>query len=258
MKRRLGLVGVVCVVAMAGIGALASGATQRFTVTSSLDGKKTLPTRMHWLAYPHGNPGQVARIDFLIDGKLIWSENKAPYTFGGDDTGRNSGFLITTWLKPGMHRFSLRAVDKTGTQATSVVAAAVSAAPAAPAALGGTWTRTVTAADLKKGDSDGPPAGAWKLIFDHVGAWHLDPLGSGAVNQYLVAANMIHVYAPIWMAPHGISRFGHTGLGGNDCTAAGPFGSYTWSVDGDTLTLTAAKEPCGNRRAIWEGTWTRG
>ena len=82
-------------------------------------------------------------------------------------------------------------------------------------------------------------------------------MGSGVVNEYEARAGVIHVYAPIWMAPNGITKFGHTGLGGNDCTAAGPFGTYGWSVSGDELTLKAMREGCPNRRAIWEGVWAR-
>ena len=194
----------------------------------------------------------------MIDGKVRWSEREAPYNYGADDDGRNAGFLMTTWLKPGKHRFTVRAVDDSGHEATRTVVASVSAAPAPPAALSGTWTRTVTVADLKKGDHDGPPPGAWKLVFDRVGAWHLDPKGSGVVNQYVAGATVIRVYAPIWMAPEGISRFGHTHLGGNDCSQAGPFGSYNWSVDGNSLTLTAKNEPVlDNRPRDLGRTWTR-
>ncbi len=108
----------------------------------------------------------------------------------------------------------------------------------------------------------GPPAGDWKLVFDRVGAWHLDPLGSGVVNQYNVVGSVVNVYAPIQMAPFkdgkgGVSRYGHRSIGGTDCNYDGPFGSYSWSVAGGELTLTAGEERCGNRRAIWEGTWKR-
>jgi hypothetical protein len=124
------------------------------------------------------------------------------------------------------------------------------------------WTRTVTQADLEKSGQGPPPAGVWDLVFDRIGAWHLDPLGSGLLNQYAVAGNMIKVFAPIQMAPFsdgqgGVKKYGHRRIGGTDCRWDGPFGSYSWSVSGDQLTLVAAKEPCGNRRAIWEGVWTR-
>ena len=72
----------------------------------------------------------------------------------------------------------------------------------------------------------------------------------------------IHVYAPIQLAPLtndgnvSTSRYGHHGLGGWDCDASGPFGSYHWSISGGKLTLTQINEGCPNRRAVWEGTWT--
>ena len=109
-------------------------------------------------------------------------------------------------------------------------------------------------------------AGVWKLVVDPVGVWHLDPLGGGVVNQADVAGDVVHVYAPITMAPRlpngdpaTIARFGYRVAvgGGLDCREDGPSGSYNWSVAGNQLTLTALKEGCGNRRAIWEGTWTR-
>jgi hypothetical protein len=57
----------------------------------------------------------------------------------------------------------------------------------------------------------------------------------------------------------GTSKFGQRvdTNGGADCTEAGPFGTYRWTVTGTTLTLTAIDECCPDRGAIWEGTWTR-
>lgn len=245
--------------------ALAGADAAPFKVKSSLDGKNVLPQRLRWLAYPKLPSSQVARVDFLIDGKLRWIEHFAPYNYGSDDEHGHLGYLFTSWLAPGKHRFTARATTKTGQTSSDSVVARVLPAAAPPAELAGTWTRTVTNEDLKKVDpkfGSGPPAGTWQLVFDRVGVWHLDPLGSGLVNAYDVKGNVIHVYAPIQMAPFsdgkgGVTRFGHHGIGGIDCREDGPFGSYTWSVSGTQLTLVAASEGCGQRRAIWEGTWTR-
>jgi len=254
----LALVAFVIVVATAA----AATTRQPFKVTSTLDGKRVLPLRMHWLAYPKLRPSKVASVDFLIDGKVRWVEHHAPYNYASDDHGRNLGFLITTWLTAGPHRFTVRATDTIGRKSTDSVVARVLPAANPPPALGGMWTRAVTAADLKKSDpkfGGGPPAGSWKLVFDRVGAWHLDPLGSGVVNQYVARPGVIHVYAPIAMAPEGIgvTRFGHSGIGPQDCTPAGPFGTYRWTVSVGKLTLKAIHELCGQRRAIWEGVWKR-
>jgi len=220
-------------------------------LASSLDGQTVLPLRTRWIASPEPANAVVDKVDFLIDGKLTWIEDRAPYVFG-----RDLGYLITTWLAPGRHTFTARATDVAGGNVTDTVTATVTAAPQPPASLRGMWTRTVTVQT-----PTGPMPGQWKLVFDQVGAWHLDPVGSGVVNQYDVQGNTIHVYAPIQMSPlindhTSTSRFGHHDIGGWDCDGSGPFGSYHWSVSGGKLTLTAINEGCPSRRGIWEGIWT--
>jgi hypothetical protein len=242
--------------------AAAGGERQQFKVTSTLDGNRVLPLRMRWLAYPKLPAAKISRVEFLVDGKVRWIEHKPPYNYAGDDDGRNLGYLITSWLATGRHRFTVRVTDTAGRKASDTVTARVLPVPKPPAALQGMWTRLVTDADLKKSDpkfGSGPPAGHWKLVFDRVGAWHLDPLGSGVVNEYTARTAVIHVFAPIAMAPEGVgvSKFGYSGIGPKDCTSAGPFGTYRWSVSANMLTLTAIHEGCGQRQAIWEGAWKR-
>ena len=258
----LALASLACVAAVSSAQADVPAGGQAFRVTSSLDGKRVLPQRIRWLAYPSLTAAQIARVDFLIDGKVRWTEHAKPYNYASDDFHGHLGYLITTWLAPGRHTFTARAVDKAGRKSTNTVVARVLPALEPPASLSGTWTRTVTAADLKKSGAEPPPAGVWKLVFDRVGAWHLDPLGSGVVNQYAATAGHINVYAPIVMAPFsdgrgGVSKYGARNIGGIDCREDGPFGSYSWSTAGDKLRLTATNERCGNRRAIWEGVWRR-
>jgi hypothetical protein len=232
-------------------------------VTSTLDGETTIPLRTRWIATPQPAGAPVAGVDFLIDGKVIWSENAAPYVFGGDDNGTNLGFLITSWLSPGAHTFTARATGVDGKTVSDDVTASVAAAPAPPAALKGTWTRTVTQQDIEHaGVTEGPPpTGQWHLIFDQIGAWELDPLGSGVGSQYEAQGDTLNVYAPIQEAPFsngigGISVYGHHDVGGTDCDASGPFGSYRWSVAGKKLTMSVINEGCPNRQAIWEGVWS--
>jgi hypothetical protein len=214
-----------------GISSAAAGAErQPFKVRSTLDGKRVLPLRMHWLAYPKLPASKISRVEFLIDGKVRWIEQNAPYNYGSDAPDGHLGFLITTWLKAGRHTFTARAVDTSGRTATDTVTARVLSAPAPPATLAGRWTRTVSAADIKKAGPMPPPAGRWKLIFDRVGAWHIDPDNGGVVNQYAARPGVIDVFAPITMAPKGVSRFGAHGFGCCDCNEAGPFGSYGCSL----------------------------
>src|SRR5919202_411165 len=113
------------------------------------------------------------RVVSTLDGKLRWTEKRPPYNYAGDDGGRNLGYLITTWLRAGPHRFTVRVTDTAGRKATRTVISRVLPAPRPPRPLRGTWTRQVTPADLAKSDpryGSGPPAGNWKLVFDRVGA----------------------------------------------------------------------------------------
>jgi hypothetical protein len=245
-------------------------------VTSTLDGKKVLPLRMHWIAHTHVPASQVTRVDFWIDGKVRWTDtapisgSTGSYAFGDADSLSTEGFLITTWLTPGEHRFTVRMTPTKGKKAVDTVIARVLPAPQPPAALAGAWTRVVTAQDVQKAQTQWgglPPVGTWKLFFDQVGAWELAPGQVGVIDEYDAEPGVIHVYAPIQMAPFscdqggtcqgGVSRFGYHPIGGNDCTWSGPFGTYQWTVTGTTLTLTAIHEGCSDRQAVWEGTWTR-
>jgi DNA-binding SARP family transcriptional activator len=253
-----------------GIGGSSARSTSSSRATSSLDGKTVLPQRMRWVVHPGVPVSAVREVDYIIDGKLRWVEHRPPYYFGGDDNGANAGYLITTWLSAGEHVFTSQVVSAGGTVAPDVVTARVLPAARPPAALAGTWTRTVTRRDQAKstpvfgaGVGNVPPAGVWRLVFDRTGVWELDPVKTGLVTEYDVVADVLFAYAPISMAPCsnpgpcGVRRFGHHHIGGRDCNYAGPFGSYRWLVSGARLTLTAIHEPCGQRQAIWEGTWTR-
>src|SRR5207249_126466 len=104
-KRLLALVLLAGVVAVS--SALAGRSDTSLTVTSSLDGKTVLPLRSHWIASPKLDPsqGQVAEVDYLIDGYHAWTAHSARYYYGGDEN-----WLVTTVLKPGLHTFTVRAV----------------------------------------------------------------------------------------------------------------------------------------------------
>jgi hypothetical protein len=107
------------------------------------------------------------------------------------------------------------------------------------------------------------PAGKWELVFDRIGVWDLDPIGSGIVEHANIAGDTISIDTALWMTPTvdgrgkpPINRYGHKDFGAG-FREDGPPASYSWSITGDELTLTAIKEPSGSRRAIWEGIWTR-
>jgi hypothetical protein len=266
MTRRKGSVALSLLAAVVAVSTAAAGdRKQRLEVRSTLDHKRVLPQRIRWIAY--SKPAtSLARVDFLIDGKLRWIEDYAPFNYGGHDSHGHHGYLITTWLAPGKHRFTTHAVTTGGRNARRTVVARVVPAPPPPPQLRGPWTRKITAKDAEKADPKfrrGPFPGPTDLFFDRVGAWSYYPGGKGLVTQYAVRnGDVINAYAPIQMAPlikhhTTISRFGAHDIGGFDCREDGPFGTYRWSVSGDTLTLAAIRERCGQRRVIWEGVWKR-
>jgi hypothetical protein len=118
--------------------ALARSDASTFTVTSSLDGKTVLPLRSHWIAYPQLDPsqGQVAEVDYFIDGFHSWTTHSSPWYFGD-----NGNWLVTTILPPGLHTFTVRAVVSPDKVAVDKFQARVVAPPRPPARLAGSWSR---------------------------------------------------------------------------------------------------------------------
>jgi hypothetical protein len=233
---------ICAVVLLAGVivvsSALAAGSGKPFRVTSTLDGKKVLPLRIHWIARPHIALRQVAEVDYLIDGRLAWVEHNAPYVYGSD-----GNWLVTSFLSPGVHTFTVRAVTLTRRKASDTVKARVLPAPAPPPELAGTWARIVTEGD----------AGRWTVTINSVG-WLFDDPHGGGQNQDVSypGPGQVLIRAAIEEPPAGAYK-----RGGAFCAhEPDPPGLYTYSVssDGKTMTLTAVKTDC--RQALLEGTWT--
>jgi hypothetical protein len=244
-----------------------------FKVTSSLDGRSVLPHRIHWLAYPSLARAKVAKVEFLIDGRPAWVEHQAPYVYGSDDNGRNEGYLVTSWLSPGKHRFVVRATAKDGTTSTDRVVSRVLPAPAPPAALAGTWERSVDTTGAPKPGSAGNPTstivapGTWRITFEK--RWVRDSApgkfvyprsnttGRGLYNldDYTATDSRIHVVGEVIFHP--VSD--KLPEGGWWCYPTGPAATYNWSVSGNTLTLApvGGRDACGIRGFVWAGTWTR-
>ena len=112
--------------------ASASAAKPKLAITSSLDGKTVLPHRIHWIARLNVSQAQVKQVDFLIDGKLAWIEHMPPYNYSEDENGAHLGYLVTSWLTPGRHRFAVRAITFDGRKVTDTVTARVTARPDSP------------------------------------------------------------------------------------------------------------------------------
>jgi hypothetical protein len=244
-----------------------------FKVTSTLDGNPVLPHRIHWLAYPSLARAKVAKIEFLIDGRVAWVEHTAPYVYGSDDNGRNEGYLVTSWLSPGEHHFVVRATATDGTTSTDTVLSRVLPAAGPPAALAGTWERAVDATGAPKSGSSGNPtstlvaSGTWKITFEK--RWMHDSApgkfvypksnnnGTGFVflDDYSATSTRIHVQGEVIFHP-GSDKLAE---GGWWCYPNGPAADYNWTVSGNTLTLSPVgdRDACGIRGFVWAGTWTR-
>ncbi len=255
-----------------------------FTIRSSLDGKTTLPHRIAWVAYPSAEV-EAPGVEFLIDGKVVFRNRLEPYAFGADGRDetsgkRRTGYLVTSWLSPGRHRFTVRAkrASSAGTRvsATKTVVARVGGAPAPPAALAGTWRRSVSRpvpgdpgalyASGRGGTYPGrdpAPAGTWRMVVDGRFVQHLAPTGYVINSDYAAGAQTIRFASPVWTTPRAPLpvSFGHN-ANPREWGWCDPWGretTYSWSVEGDTLTLSpaAGTDACKQRGSILAGEWTR-
>ena len=220
------------------------------TVSSTLDGLASLPHRIPWVVTPGIPIADVAEVDFLIDGTLAWVEYKAPYVYGDD-----GNWLVTSFLTPGSHTFTVRVVAVSGTSATRSVAASVSPPSAPAAALAGTWARTVTAADDSKATSGMlPPTGVWRLTIAAQGWEPLDPQGNKGLFDVGYLSSGLEMRPTIEYPPFPNSN------NGGFCANTDPIFDWTYAIGGSGTTLTlhpAGQDPCGDRSAILEGTWVR-
>jgi hypothetical protein len=225
----------------------------RLVVRSTLDRHTALPLRIHWAATPSAPPDQVSEVDFLIDGKLGWVEHTPPYYYGDD-----GNWLVTSFLTPGEHTFTVRAITVQGKTVTDTVKASISAPPAPPPTLRGTWKRLVTATDVTKASSNQPPpTGRWKLRIVPNG-WQLrDPTPGaswGLFDVKYLPRKKLQMRPTIEHPPYPNSN------NGGFCEATDPLSTWTYSIGagGGTLAVHAlGRDPCGDRTAILNGTWTR-
>jgi hypothetical protein len=237
-----------------------------FKVRTSLDGKTVLPHRIRWLGYPLLPRNKVQAVTFLIDGKVRWVEQNPPYSYSDD-----GGYLVTSWLSPGLHRFTVRATSFTGATASKTVVARVVAAPEPSAELAGRWQRDI--ADEVPGPSDprcAPdpvPAGRWTLVFES--RW-IESVFPGPFHpQKSKQTHFGYIIDNDWVpGPNTFEVAGSVTInlirdqdkrGGWWCLPDGPAAKYSWAVDGDTLSLApvGGVDPNEQRGAVFTGKWTR-
>jgi hypothetical protein len=240
----------------------AENVAKSFTIRSSLDGKTVLPQRIRWIAYPSA-PVLFPGVEFLIDGKVVVANRLPPYAFGDDGrdeaTGNvNTGYLVTSWLAPGKHRFTVRA-NGTGanrkTTATKTFVARVLAAPARPPQLVGTWQRDLATAvppdrNMLYRKVTAPP-GTYTIAVDRrfIRISGPDPRRHIKID-YVARTETITIRGPVWT--------GDPNEGGW-CEPWGPGTTYSWSVSAGTLALAPSgkADACKQRGAILTGEWTR-
>ena len=275
MPSVLRLAAVAALATAVALPAAAQAKKPAFAVTSTLDGKTVLPHRLRWIAHTQVAAAKVDRVDFLIDGKLTWVEHQAPYTFSDDEGGAHLGYLVTSWLKPGRHRFAVRVVTRDGARVSHAVTARVVPAPDVPAALAGTWRRTLTdvaaaPADGSAGNPTGTiiPPGTYTMVIDArmiqmrwPGVYRVpqsDDTGAGWIidSDFTLGGTTLTALGPVTLAAVHDPPAAEAGWW---CWQDGPAGAYDWSVSGTTLTLSpqGGSDPCGVRGFVWSGEWTR-
>jgi hypothetical protein len=235
--------------------------TPVLTVATTLDGLTTLPHRIQWQALA---PVNVTTVNFYIDGRHTWKWHYKVPAGGAAVYGDNGQYLVTSFLTPGEHRFEVRMLTGDGRVFTSVVTATVVAAPAPPDGLADTsWTREVTKSDVQKAISSQPPStGRVGLSIDSVG-WTLHP----SEGVFVDAPSGFEFPFDVDYASSGqvelrpsIEKNPYPNDTGNFCDEPDPeiLWSYKVGNGGKTLTLhPVGDDPCGDRVALLEGTWTR-
>jgi hypothetical protein len=211
----------------------------KFTVVSTLLGLTDLPHRIRWVATPNGSASDVKEVDFLIDDQLAGVEHNAPYSYGED-----AGWLVTSFLVPGAHTFTTKAVAADDRTAVETVTATIKAAPQPPAELAARWSKTVA----------GDDPGVWHVTINATG-WLFDDPNGGGQNQDAAypATGKVMIGGSI-LEP----RLGEYSRGGAFCGDEGdPDGVFSYSVSKDKsrLTLTADAPVC--YQGLIEGTWVR-
>jgi hypothetical protein len=221
---------VLAIALLAGVISVSSAlagsrAASDFTVTSTLDGKSVLPLRSPWIASPQGGQA-IAEVDFFIDGFHAWTARTSPWDYGG--LGNN---LVTTFLKPGKHKFVVRAVAPSGEVATDTVTASVLRARLPPHKLAGTWKRK-----------------SFTVTISKVG-WATGPNNNVDV-QYLPGVRVL-------IGPEVMDRPEQTAV---FCDLVDPPHHWAVTVGANDRSIRLAPigtDPCATRAAVLRGTWTR-
>jgi hypothetical protein len=227
-------------------------------VSSSIAEGAELTDPVRWQARVTGVPaGGVVSVRFLIDGNLKHLEREAPYLFAG-----RGNLLLPGTLGPGSHVFAVDVTLADGHRLTTASTAVVSKqAPGIPRQALGTWTRTVTAAEVAHTQSFRNPADGAPLP---TGTWHV-AIGTDGVARYtdptaahdLTAGQVRFEPGGRLVVGNEIPNVPHASKGGFCGDAVGA-GIYRWSRHGRVLVIRAVNDhQCADRNSFWNGIFTR-
>jgi len=228
-----------------GHAASPTGSTVRFTVSSTMDGHTAVPHRIHWQAFASAPAADIARVAFLIDRHQLWVEHHAPYFYGDD-----GNYLVTSFLTPGRHAFTVRAVDVSGHVATDTVTATVPVAPRPPSALAGTWKgfiKQMSPSSCSPGPC--PPTGDWHLVISPIGWQVYDTAGGGGLYDvtYLSPA-LAEIRTGMATGHPNTDGNAWCNMGDGDRPAGRPPVRVHWAVHDNLLSFTpvgSQKGSCG-------------
>jgi hypothetical protein len=232
-------------VAVVPAGTPVASRTTTFTISSTLSGRHVLAHRVHWLGKPSLPPSEIRQVDFLIDGRRSWVEHHAPYSYGYD-----GNYLVTSWMTPGLHTFTVVAVAINGRRATISSRARTSAPKPPPAVLAGSWQRRISAADAGASGR----AGVWTLIVSPIGWRFLDPSRrrGALVDVAYLSRNTIEARGGIATRDRDPRE--------NNPWCDEPFQPVRYhrhaAANRLTLTLTGPRR-CDGQSRVWAGDWTR-
>ena len=167
-----------------------------------------------------------------------------------------TGYLVTSWLSPGRHEFTVQATSqgRIGQSRRSPWSRGAGGTLLPPGSQEPGSGRCPTAVPPDRGAlyTETAPSGRYTMVVDRRFVQHRRPhRAPGLKSDYAANAKTLTVSAPVWtFSPE---------TEGGWCDPWGPEAAYTWSVSGNTLTLapTGGADACSKRGAIFTGEWTR-
>ena len=214
-------------------------------ITSSIADGTNLTTPTAWIATVTGQSAvsPVDRVEFLIDGDLMWVEQNLPYSFNDD-----GNLFVPSVLDPGSHLLSVDVYTSSGVAATSE-ANVTTTRPSVPAELEGKGFKH-QAPEQQCATCD-VPDGVWRIEFGADGVIRFDdPLGGKGTEAFEATSDgVLTLYGPTsWIVPEEAR--------GGFCDPNG-IATMNWQISGADLILSASgtDDPCPGRAGVFTGTY---